>query len=192
MTDAAAHRALHVVREIALQHAHPSPLVIGRDVGGEAALVAPVNELVAIGRERHLAVPFVDPAVALETEEERATVVRAQHDRASGFRAEIANPAVGQSLPEMVGTNGEQPAAAQVREDQASAAVPVMRESEVEHVSAGAIRGDRLRKDDAVAATRGHVVHQDRPHGRVGHVDEDPAVRIVVRHDVLQSGRGAR
>lgn len=194
MIGAAADGALHVVREVALEDAHLSPLVIGHDVSRQGAFAtgALVDGLEVGGYERGGAVPSVDLGLALVAEEERAAVVRAQDDQLLRFRTAIDYLAVGVTAPEMVRSDGEQTAAAQVREEQARATVFVARQREIEHVPAIAVHGHRLRKYDAVSATRGHVVHQDRSRGCVGHVDEDAAVRIVVGHDVLQPGRGAR
>lgn len=190
VVGAAADGALHVIREVALQHAHLIPLVIGHDVRGEGALGAGVDGLEVGGHEERAAVPSVHLGVALVPEEERVTVVGAQEDETPGLRAEIVYLALGVAVPEVIRADGEQTAAAQVREDEAGPAVLVVHQREVQHVPAVAVHRHGLRQDDAVAATRGHVAHQDRPWGRVRHVDEDPTVRTVVRHDVLQSGRG--
>lgn len=188
-----ADRAQHVVRQIALEHAHSTPLTIGGDVGGEIAFVfAPVDVPEVSGREGQIAIPSVDPAVAFESEEERITVVRAQHDHSSRLWPEVANPAVWRSLLKAARINGEHTAAAPVREDQAPATVPTTHQSEVEHVFARAIYGRRLRKDEPITLVRGHVVNQNRSHGCIGHVDEDPAIRTAVRHDILEPGQGAR
>lgn len=193
MVCPAADGALHVVREVALEDAHSVPLVIGHDVSCQgAALDVLVDRLEVGGHEGRGAVPSVDLGLALVAEEDRAAVVRAQDDQLLRFLSKVVYLTVGVTAPQMIRADGEQTAAAQVREEQAGAAVLVAHQSEIEHVPAVAAHGHRLRKHDAVSATRGHVVHQDRPRGRVGHVDEDAAVRIVIRHDVLQPGRGAR
>lgn len=190
----AADGALHVIREVALEDAHPSPLVIGHDVSRQGAIVTgTLVDGLEVGRyEGGDGVPSVDLGLALVAEEERATVVRAQDDQLLRFWTAVVYLAVGVTAPEMIRADGEQTAAAQVREEEAGATILVAHQSEIEHVSAIAVRGHRLRKYDAVSTTRGHVVHQDRSRRCVGHVDEDAAVRIVVGHDVLQSGRGAR
>lgn len=192
MIGAAADGALHVIREVALQDAHLSPLVIGHDVRGQGALGARIDGLEVGGYEGRLAVPSVNLGSALVTEEERVAVVGAQDDEPRGFQPEIVYLAVSVAVPKMIRTDGEQTVAAQIREEQAGATVLPVHQREVKHVPAAAVHGHGLRKDDAVSATRGHVVHQNRPRGRVGHVDEHAPVRIVIRHDVLQPGRGAR
>lgn len=192
MIGSAADGALHIIREVALEDAHSASLVIGRYVSGQGALGALVNGLEVGWHEGRDAVPSVDLGLALVAEEERAAVVRAKDDHLLGFRAAVLYLAVGVTAPEMIRSDAEQTAAAQVCEEQAGATVTVACQSQIEHVSAVAVQGHCLRKYNAVSATRGHVVYQDRPGGCVGHVDEDAAVRIVIRHDVLQSGRGAR
>lgn len=189
---AAADGALHVIREVALEDAHLSPLVIGDDVRGQGALGARVDGLEVAGHEGGLAVPSVHLGAALVPEEERAAVIRSQDDESRGFHPEIVHLALSVSVSQMIRADGEQPVAAQVREEQAGATVLSVHQREIQHVPAVAVHGDRLWEDDAISATRGHVVHQNRPRGRVGDVDEHASVRIVVRHDVLQSGRGAR
>lgn len=189
---AAADGALHVIREVALQHAHSSPLVIGHDVSGQGALLALVDGLEVGFHEGGEAVPPVDLGVALVSEEKRAAVVRAQDDQSLGFYSKIVYLAVGITAAQMIRADREYSAAAQIREDQAGATVLAAHKCEVEHVSAVAAYGHGLRKDDAVSATGGHVVDQNRSRGCVRYVDEDAAVRIVVRYNVLQSGRRAR
>lgn len=191
MISAAADGALHVIGEVALQDAHAAPLVIGGDVRGQGALGARVDGLEAGLHEGRIGLPSVHLGAALVTEEERVTVVGAQDDEAGGFQSEIVYLALGVTVPEMIRTNGEQTAAAQIREDEAGATVLMMNQREIQDVPAGAVHGHGLRKDDAISATRGHVVHEDRPRGRVGDVDEHATVRIVIGHDVLQAGRGA-
>lgn len=163
MVGAAADGALHVIREVALQHAHLAPLVIGHDVRGESALGAGVDGLEVNGNEGRGAVPSVDLGVALVPEEERVAVVGAQKDETRRLDAEIVYLSLGVTVPEVIRADGEQTAAAQVCEDKAGATVLVMHQREVQHVPAAAVHRHGLRKDDAVAATRGHVVHQDRP-----------------------------
>lgn len=188
MIGSAADGTLHVISEIALQHAHLSSLVIGQYVRDQVALLALVDGLEISRCERGDAVPPVDVGLAFVAEEERAAIIGAQDDHSLGFWPEITYLAVSGSAPEMVRSNGEQPAAAQVSEDQAGVAVLAAHQREVEHVSAGAVHGYGFRKDDAIPSVGGHVVHQDRPRGCVGHVDEGSAVRIVVRDDILQPG----
>lgn len=193
MIGSAANGTLHVIREVALENAHPSPSVIGYDVSRQGAFVAVlVNGLEVGGHEGRDAVPSVDLAVAFVTEEDRATIVCSQNDYLLRFYSKIVYFALGVAASEMIRSNAEHAAAAQICKEQASATVIVAHQSEIEHVSAVAVQSHRLRKYDAISTTRGHVVHQDRSRGCVGHVDEDAAVWIVVRHDVLESGRGAR
>lgn len=194
MIGPAADGALHVIREVALEDAHQSSLVIGHDVSCQGAFEsgALVDDLEVVGHEGRDGVPSVDLVLALVAEEDRAAVVRTQDDYLLRFRSAIVYLALGVTAPEMVRSDAEQTTAAQVCEEQAGATILVAYQSEIEHVSAIAIQGHRLRKHDAISMTRGHVIHQNRSRGCVGHVDEDTAIRIVVGHDVLQSGRGAR
>lgn len=176
VVGAAADGALHVIREVALQDAHLAPLVIGHDVRGQGALGAAVNRLEVGGHEGRVDVPSVDLGVALVPEEERASVVGAQDDETRGLDSEVVYLALGVSVSQVIRSDGEQAVAAQVREDEAGAAILVVHQRQVQHVSATAVHGHRLGEDDAVAATGSHVVHQDRPRSRVRHVDEDPSV----------------
>lgn len=75
MIGPAADGALHVIREIALQHAHLPSLVIGHYVCDQVALVAFVDGLETSGHERCRAVPSVDVRLAFEPEEECAAVI---------------------------------------------------------------------------------------------------------------------
>lgn len=123
MIGAAADGALHVIREVALQDTHLAPLVIGHDVCGQGALGAGVDRLEVGRHEERVGVPSVDLGVALVTEEERVAVVGAQDDETRGLDAEIVYLALGVSVPEVIRSDGEQTAAAQVREDEAGATV---------------------------------------------------------------------
>jgi len=193
MIGSAADGTLHVIREVALKNAHLSSPVIGYDVSRQGAFVAVlVDGLEVGGYEGRDAVPSVDLAVAYVSEEDSTTVVCAQNDYLLRFHSKILYPALGIATSEMIRSDAEHAAATQVRKEQASTTVIVTHQSEIEHVSAIAVQSHRLRKYDAVSTTRGHVVYQDRSRGCVGHVDEDAAVWIVVRHDVLKSGRGVR
>lgn len=145
MIDSAANGALHIIWEVAFEDAHSIPLVIGHDVSGQGALGALVDRLEVGGQERREAVPSVDLGLALVAEEERATVVRAQNDQLLGFHSKIVYLAVGVTASEMIRSDGEHAAAAQVREDQAGATVIVAHQSEIEHVPAIAVHGHRLR-----------------------------------------------
>lgn len=185
MISAAADGALHVIREVALQDAHAAPLVIGGDVRGQGALGARVDGLEIGLHEGSIGLPSIHLGVALVTEEERVTVVGAQDNEPGGFQPEIVYLALGVTVPEMIRSNGEQTVAAQIREDEAGATVLMVHQREIKNVPAVAVYGHGLRKDDAISATRGHVVHQDCPRGRVGDVDEHATVRIVISHDVL-------
>lgn len=185
LIGSAADGALHVIREVALEDAHSFSLVIGHYVRGQVALFALVDGLEVGGHEGRIALPSVDLGFALVAEEERVAVVRAKDDHPLGFRTQVVYLAVSVTASEMIRSDAEQTAAAQVREEQAGATIVPARQSQIEHISAIAVHGHCLRKYDAVSATWGHVVHQDRPGGCVGHVDEDAAVRIVIRHDVL-------
>lgn len=99
---------------------------------------------------------------------------------------------MGRSASQVVRSNGEQPAAAQIREDQAGATIVAAHQSEVQHIPARAVHGHGLGKDDAISSAGSHVVHQDGSCGCVRHVDEDAAVQIVIGDDVLESRRGTR
>jgi len=155
MSDSAADGTLHVVREVALEDAHTSPLVIGYDVSRQdvLALLVFVDGLEISGYEGRDGVPSVDFVLALVAEEERAAVVRAQDDYLLGFQPAILYLAVGGTVPEMIRSDGEQSVAAQICEEQAGVAVIVTRQSEIEHVSAVAVQGHRPRKHDAVSTT---------------------------------------
>jgi len=190
--DPAADRALHVIREIALQHAHATSLVISQNLSRQGALSALIDHLEVGGHEGRLAVPPVHLRVALVPEEERVAVVRAEDDEASRFWPDVVYSAVSGASAEMFRADEEHAAAAQVREDQTRAAVLAAHQRQVEHVSAIAVHEHGLWKNHAVSSTRGHIVHQDCPGRRVRHVDEDATVRTVICHDVLQSGRGTR
>lgn len=141
----AADGALHVIREVALEDAHLASLVIGHDVSCQGAFKsgALVDELEVVGHEGRDGVPSVDLILALVAEEKRAAVVRAQDDYLLRFLSAIVYLALGVTAPEMVRSDGEQPTAAQVREEQAGATIMVAYQSEIEYISAIAVHGHR-------------------------------------------------
>lgn len=98
MIGATSNGALHIIREVRFQYAHSAPLVIGENVGREWTIEAGVDQLEVLRIERGHGVPSVDVLFALVTEEEGATVVRAQEDDLAGLGTEIVNPTVSRAV----------------------------------------------------------------------------------------------
>lgn len=118
LSGAASDRALHVIREIRLEHPHPPPRVIGNDVSDEVALCARVHLLETPWIERIArGVPSVNVRLTLVAEEEGASVVRAQDDHLSRFHAEIMDPPSRGAVSKMLRSYREHTTAAQVGED---------------------------------------------------------------------------
>lgn len=118
MCGTATDRALHVIREIRLEHSHAPPRVIGNDVSDEVALCTRVHLLETLWIERiGRGVPSVNVRLALEPEEEGASVVRAQDDHLPWFHAEIVDLSSRGSVSKMLRPYREHTAATQVSED---------------------------------------------------------------------------
>lgn len=118
MCGAASDRALHVIREIRLEHSHAPPRVIGNDVSDEVAFCARVHLLETLWIERIArGVPSVNVRFSFVPEEEGASIVRAQDDHLPRFHAEIVDPPSRGTVSKMLRPYREHTTAAQVGED---------------------------------------------------------------------------
>lgn len=85
----ASHRILHVVREVTLQHTHPTTLVVSQCVCSQMARLASVNHSEVLRLEAVAGVPSVDLGFAFVTEKHGQAIVRADGNQFVRFDAHI-------------------------------------------------------------------------------------------------------